>query len=72
MGAGGDLLQISAANTAGMDADENFARTNLRDGNGFQANVFFAVINSSMHGAGNGLRRGEFGFGNGGHRANAL
>jgi hypothetical protein len=49
VGAGVDFLQVRAADAAGMDAKEDFARTDLGHGNGFEANVIFAPVNDGAH-----------------------
>src|SRR5512146_361664 len=47
--AGGNLLEVSAADAAGMHADEEFAGTNPRDWDGLHADVVDAVINGGKH-----------------------
>jgi len=49
MRASRDLLQVGSADAAGMNADENFARANLRDGDFFQADIVHAVVDGSLH-----------------------
>src|SRR5713226_704131 len=56
MRAGGNFLQISAADSAGVHAHEQFARANLGDGNSLQTNVVHAAIYGRQHGGGNRLR----------------
>ncbi len=44
MGAGCDLLQVGSADSAGVYAKEDLARTNPRDGNGFEADVVYPAV----------------------------
>ena len=44
-----DFLQIRAANSAGMHADQNFAFGNLRHGNMFHRNMGWAAIYGGAH-----------------------
>jgi hypothetical protein len=48
--AGGDFLQICAADAAGMDADEDLASADLRHRNGLHADVVDAPIDRGQHG----------------------
>jgi hypothetical protein len=50
MGAGRDFLEVGTADAAGMDADQHFAGANLRDGDGFKADVVDAAVDRSLHG----------------------
>jgi hypothetical protein len=52
--AGGNLLQVSAADAAGMHSDEQLARADGGDGHGFQADVIAAAIDSGQHVRGQG------------------
>ena len=56
MGAGGNLLEVGAANAAGMDADEHLSGTDLRDGDGFEADIIDAAVDGGLHGGGDGMR----------------
>jgi hypothetical protein len=55
MGASGDLLQIGAADTAGMYADKQLARANLRHSNGLKANISYGAVDHSLHSCRDGL-----------------
>jgi hypothetical protein len=64
VGAGVDLLEIGAANTTGVNLDEDFACADFGNGNSFDAHVVDAAINSSAHcgwddGSMENFRRGE-------------
>ena len=55
MRSGGNLLKVGAANTAGVNAQEQFAGTDYGHGNGFEANVIHATVNGGKHGRRNRL-----------------
>ena len=55
MRAGGDFLQIGAADSAGMHPHQQFAGADLGNGNRFQANVVHAAIHRRQHGGRNRL-----------------
>ena len=55
MGTGCDLLQIGAADAAGVDPNQDFSRADLRNRNGLQPDVINAAINCRLHGCGDGL-----------------
>jgi len=48
--AGGDLLQVRAANSAGVDFDQDFAGTDLGHRHGFQPYVLDTAIYRGQHG----------------------
>lgn len=50
--AGGNFLEVGAANAAGVDADEEFSGTDGGDGDSFEADVVYAAINGGLHGCG--------------------
>src|SRR5215467_3868188 len=63
-----DLLEISPADAAGMNTDQNLARADLRHWYGLHADVIFAVVNGCTHGRGDGFgHTRRFGFGDYGH-----
>jgi len=49
---GSDFLEIGAANAAGVNANQNLSGSDLRDGDGFEADVVYAAINRRPHGCG--------------------
>ena len=51
---GGNLLQIGAADAAGVHPNQDFARADLRNRNGLQADVVDAAIDRRLHGRGDG------------------
>jgi hypothetical protein len=51
--AGGDFLQISAADSAGVHSHQQFATANLWDWDGLHANVVHAAVDRRQHGGGN-------------------
>ena len=53
-----DFFDVGGADAADGDSDEQFVRADLRDGNGFEAEVVDAAINDGAHGFGN-VRHGE-------------
>ncbi len=53
--AGGNLLEVGAADTAGVHADEELTRPDLRHGNGLQANIINAAIDGGLHGRRKGM-----------------
>jgi hypothetical protein len=53
---GGDLLQVCAANSAGMNAQQQFPCANFGHGDGFDADVIDSAINGREHGGGNRVR----------------
>jgi hypothetical protein len=53
MRAGGDLLEVGAADAAGMNAYQSFAGTDLRHRNRFEANIILAAIHRGAHRDGN-------------------
>jgi hypothetical protein len=54
MGAGCDLLQVSSADSAGVYAKEDLAPADLRDWNGFEADVVYPAVHCRLHGSGTG------------------
>ena len=50
MGAGGNLLEVGAADAAGVNADENFLGTDFGDGDSFRADIVHAAVNGGEHG----------------------
>ena len=56
VGACGKLLEVSAANATGVNADEHFSRSNGWDRDGLEADVVYAPVDRSLHGRGNGMR----------------
>ena len=50
-----DLLEVGAADAAGVDLDEHFAGADLGDGDGLDADVVDAAIDGGAHGCGNCL-----------------
>jgi len=56
VGAGVDLLEVGAADTAGVDADEDFAAVDFRDGDGLDTDVVNASVDRGAHGGGDGRR----------------
>ena len=50
MGAGGNLLEVGAADAAGVNADENFSGTDFGDGDSFEADVVHAAVDCGQHG----------------------
>src|ERR1019366_5089656 len=55
MGPGCNLLQIGAADAAGVHSNQDFARTDPRDRNGLQPDIIDTAINRRLHGCGEGL-----------------
>src|ERR1019366_3292984 len=55
MRTGGNLLEIGAADAAGVDPDQDFSWADLRNRDGFQPNVVHAAINRRLHGGGDGM-----------------
>jgi len=49
---GSDFFEIGAANAAGVNANQNLSGSDLRDGDGFEADVVYAAINRRPHGCG--------------------
>jgi hypothetical protein len=47
---GGDFLQVSAADAAGLDAEEQLSGADLRHGNGFQADIIHSAVDGGEHG----------------------
>jgi hypothetical protein len=58
--AGVDLLEVSAADTTGVDLDKQFTGGDLGDGDGLDADVVYAVIDGGRHfrRQGGGIRHG--------------
>jgi len=48
--AGRNLLEVGAANAAGVNADKEFSWADSGDRNGFEADVVYAAIDRSLHG----------------------
>src|SRR5438067_11766230 len=46
---GSDLLQVSTANAAGMDLEQDFAATDLGYRNGFEPHVVLAAVDGGSH-----------------------
>jgi hypothetical protein len=55
MRSGGDLLEVGAADAAGVDAQEQFSGADGGHGNGFEADVIDSPVNGSQHGGWNRL-----------------
>ena len=55
MRSGGNLLEVGAADAAGVDADEHFARADRGHRNCFEADVVDAAVDRSVHCCWNGL-----------------
>src|SRR5581483_517963 len=53
-----DFLQICAANTTGMNANQNLAGANLRNGHSLDTHIVYAAIDGSLHGRGYVFARG--------------
>lgn len=49
---GGDLLEIRAANSAGMDPEQEFTSADLRDRNSLQSDVVYPAVDGCQHGCG--------------------
>ena len=58
VGSGGNFLEVSAADAAGMDAKEQFARADRRHRNGFQADVIDSAVDGGEHGRRDGFAAG--------------
>ena len=58
MRTGGNLLEISAADAAGVDPNQDFSRTDLWDWDGLQPDVVNPAIHRRLHGCGDGLLTG--------------
>jgi hypothetical protein len=56
MRAGGDLFEVRAADATGVHSYKQFSRTDLWDGNGFQADIVDAAVYRRQHGCGGGMR----------------
>lgn len=50
MRTGRNFLEVSAADAAGVDADEHFSRANLRNRDSLHANVIDAAVHGGEHG----------------------
>jgi len=65
--AGGNLLEIGAADAAGVHPEQQFSRTYFGDGNRFQTDVVHAAIHGRQHscrdGPGHGFERVWSGYG---------
>src|SRR5664279_5353446 len=55
MGTGCNLLEIGAADAAGVDPNQNFSRADLRHRDSLHADVVHAAINRRLHGCGDRL-----------------
>src|SRR5580698_3189214 len=56
MRSGRNLLEVSTADAASVDPQQQFSRADLRDRNSLHANVADATIHRRLHGGGNRLR----------------
>lgn len=54
---GRNLLEVCAADTAGMHADEKFSGADGGDWDGFEADVVNAAVDRGLHGRGNQMLR---------------
>ncbi len=52
MGTGGDLLEVGAADAAGVNAEEHLTVGDLGYGDGFEADVVYATVDCGLHGRG--------------------
>ena len=59
-----NLLEVGAANAAGGDLDQQFARPDARDRHGFKAHVVNAAIDHGAHDRGNVFVESQFRVGN--------
>ena len=68
VGACGNLLEVGAADAAGVDADEHLAGADRGDGDGFEADVVHAAIHGGLHGCWDGLWKAlDHGWSGNGH-----
>src|SRR5258706_7120008 len=55
MRAGSNLLEVRATDAAGMHAKQQLSRSDLRNGNGFEADVVCTAVDGGEHGRWNRL-----------------
>src|SRR5262249_42134469 len=66
--AGGNLLQVCAADAAGMHADQHFPGADLRDRNGLEADIVLPAIHCGLPVGGNWRDGLNLSFGGGLHQ----
>jgi hypothetical protein len=58
MRTGGDLLEVGAADTAGVNANEHFSGANGGYWNSLEADIIHAAVDGGLHNRGNRMLRG--------------